>query len=207
MGTDVRKHTAPLPGETPARQVINDLSLSINDVVPVANPTERQQKYDELVAAGQNPALRPVIVIQLDTRALWHNDGSGWRTLGAGAASPTTSAAGSLTTTGVDQLVPGASLTLGPGRWDVTAKGWADWSVGSGAPRYTIRLRKAGTEIDQVQVYIPGATNGAVPFHLKEIVDVPSGTVSVGLYGLATSWTAPGAAVMSACKIFATPVA
>lgn len=57
MATDARGHTAPASGETPRRQVINDLSLSIRDPIPVANVTARTAKLAELAALS--PAIVP----------------------------------------------------------------------------------------------------------------------------------------------------
>lgn len=67
MGTDIRRHTAPLPGETPRRRSINDLSLTVNDIVPVANVTERAELVDDLNAASVGPsASRPLYVDRAD---------------------------------------------------------------------------------------------------------------------------------------------
>lgn len=52
MGTDARKHTVPLAGETPRRQAFNDLSLSINDIVPIANATARAQLVTDIGGAA-----------------------------------------------------------------------------------------------------------------------------------------------------------
>ena len=48
MGTNARKHTVPLAGDQPRRQTFDDLSMSINDVIPVANATERAQLVADL---------------------------------------------------------------------------------------------------------------------------------------------------------------
>lgn len=67
MATDVRRHTAPAAGETPRRQAFNDLSLSINDAVPVANTTERAQLVSDLTAISQAPSTsRPLLVYRAD---------------------------------------------------------------------------------------------------------------------------------------------
>ncbi|KZM34554.1 hypothetical protein [Oerskovia enterophila] len=85
MATSPRKHAVPAPGETPRRQVINDLAASINDFVPVANVTERAQLLADL--AAQNPPFvpspaRPLLVYRADAPApnrLEVNDGAGFR--------------------------------------------------------------------------------------------------------------------------------
>lgn len=52
MSIDARKHEAPAAGESPRRQTFNDLSLSINDPIPVASVTERAQVVQALADAG-----------------------------------------------------------------------------------------------------------------------------------------------------------
>ena len=75
MATDARGHIAPAGGETPRRQVVNDLSLSINDPVMVANDTARAQA---LVDLGSS-AARPLVVRQQDTAQYWEHNGTDWR--------------------------------------------------------------------------------------------------------------------------------
>lgn len=91
MAIDARKHVAPAGGETPRRQAINDLSLSINDVVPVANVTERAQLVADLTSAGAPPSsTRPLVVARADAfpgAALEvTQDGVTWYAIGAGSA-------------------------------------------------------------------------------------------------------------------------
>ncbi|WP_182112881.1 hypothetical protein [Actinotalea sp. JY-7876] len=57
---DARNHLVPASGETPRRQAIADLSLSINDVIIVANTTERAQKVADLGVS------RPLVFFRLD---------------------------------------------------------------------------------------------------------------------------------------------
>jgi hypothetical protein len=83
MGTDARKHTAPASGEAPRRQAINDLSLTVNDIVPVANATERGQIAAQLTDAGFAPsAARPLYVSRADASAgaqlEYTTDGTTW---------------------------------------------------------------------------------------------------------------------------------
>ncbi len=78
MATDAAKHTIPAGTDGMRRQNLLDLSLSINDIIPVANATERDSVYAALVAAGRVPASAPVRVDRLDTGLLERNTGTGW---------------------------------------------------------------------------------------------------------------------------------
>lgn len=79
MGTDARGHTSPIPGETPRRQVFNDLSMTIYDIVPVANATARTTLPSTLQTAGYPvSAAKPLFVRQQDTRQYWEFDGGTW---------------------------------------------------------------------------------------------------------------------------------
>lgn len=85
-GLNVRKHTVPLGTEQSVtrKTIFESFGLSINDVVPVANTTERSQLINGLNAAGVGPsATRPVIVLRGDAPGLhrveWTNNGSDWR--------------------------------------------------------------------------------------------------------------------------------
>jgi len=85
MAENARKHTVPAGNETNVtRQTIFESALqSINDVIPVANTTERSQVVADLVAEGVGPApSRPVIVIRGDAPGLhrieYSTDGTVW---------------------------------------------------------------------------------------------------------------------------------
>jgi hypothetical protein len=87
MAIDARKHVAPAAGETPRRQVINDLSLSVRDPIPVANTTERAQLVTALTAVGQAPsATNPLFVYRADApagaRLEMTQDGTTWQISG-----------------------------------------------------------------------------------------------------------------------------
>lgn len=90
MATNARKHTVPAAGETPRRQVINDLAASINDIVPVPNVTARAQLVADVVAAG-HVWPRPLYVDRTDggPRGLLEKtiDGIRWEGV-AGIGSP-----------------------------------------------------------------------------------------------------------------------
>lgn len=85
MATSPRKHVVPAPGETPRRAFANDLAASINDIVSVANATERAQLLADL--AAQTPpyvpsSARPLYTHRADAPApnrLEYTEGSGFR--------------------------------------------------------------------------------------------------------------------------------
>lgn len=117
---DLRKHTAPAAAEVPRRQALNDLSMSINDVVPVANATERAQLVTDLTAAGYGPtAARPLFVYQAD-QPVWTatkvtRDGTNWKSVLAGRLSAHTArtVAGAIPNNSITGLVWDA-VTLVP---------------------------------------------------------------------------------------------
>lgn len=120
MATDARGHIAPAPGETPRRQVINDLSLSINDVVVVANATARAAKVVELANAGVPVSTtRPLLVWRSDAAAGAElevsTNGTDFTTYYAGSGTAGTTSIGVLAGT-FDPLKP--VWTLG---WAATA--------------------------------------------------------------------------------------
>ena len=94
MGTSPRTHTVPLPGETPTRALLSAGLASVDDIVPVANATERAQLVADLAAVTPaNPvayvpsAARPLYVHRGDRPAGDHveftTDGTNWRSLQA----------------------------------------------------------------------------------------------------------------------------
>lgn len=71
MAVSPRKHTVPAGGERPERAAINRALASVNDIVPVANTTERAQLVADLTADGQPPtAARPLYVHRADMSAV-----------------------------------------------------------------------------------------------------------------------------------------
>ena len=79
---NLRGHSVPAEGEHPSRAgwVLNPL-LSINDLVPVANATEKAQKLADIGAS----ATRPLVVAQADTKAIeaaWSEAGPWYRLAG-----------------------------------------------------------------------------------------------------------------------------
>lgn len=70
MATNTRGHTVPAAGETPSRAAIFGALLTVNDIVPVANTTARQQLVADLTAAGRGPTpSRPLYVTRADAVA------------------------------------------------------------------------------------------------------------------------------------------
>ena len=70
MATDLKKHTTIAAGEKPTRTALAAGFLSINDIIPVANPTEATQVALAAVAAGQNLATTPIAVARADARGM-----------------------------------------------------------------------------------------------------------------------------------------
>lgn len=96
MAQDARKHIVPSGAEAPRRKAILDLGLSIRDIVPVANTTERGQLISDLTAAGVAPsATNPLLVYRADATAGFELEytinGSTWRVLAATDRSTATS--------------------------------------------------------------------------------------------------------------------
>lgn len=152
MGTDVRKHTVPLAGEQPRRQAINDLSRSINDVIPIANATERAQLVTDL-----GGAYAGLTVFRQDL--LWEEkyvDGAwvvtagrlpymslGRNTVASPAQNVDSTLGGWTSTTGWQCTESGGSITVPvSGRYQVTAGG--AWLANATGVR-RIQITKNGT--------------------------------------------------------------
>lgn len=84
MATDAKKHTTLGAGETPSRAALAAAILSIRDVIPVANTTERAVVAAAIAATalGAITADNPVVVIRADAptyAALEYTvDGTNW---------------------------------------------------------------------------------------------------------------------------------
>lgn len=71
MATDIKKHTTIAPGENPTRAAIAAAILSVNDVIGVADLTERAQLVNALNSAGIGPsATRPLVVFRANAPGL-----------------------------------------------------------------------------------------------------------------------------------------
>lgn len=118
MATDIRRHTAPAAGETPRRQSINDLSLTVNDIVYVANTTARAQLVAGLNTAGVGPSTtRPIYVHRGDATAgkelEYTTDGTTWTSVAAPLA--------------IGRLERSVGLNVPTAAW--TAVGWSTSDV------------------------------------------------------------------------------
>lgn len=84
MATDLRGHTVPGPLETPRRAALTDLSLSIRDIVYVANATARAQLVTDLTTAGHGPSTSNPLYVHRGDAASGRElevttDGTTWR--------------------------------------------------------------------------------------------------------------------------------
>lgn len=120
MATDARGHTAPAAGETPRRQVINDLSLSINDPIVVANATARAAKIVELAAlvpAITPSSSRPIFFFRSDALAgcelEYTTDGTTFRTVPAGGSGPWSTYTPTLTAVTTSPTLGSGAVQLG----------------------------------------------------------------------------------------------
>lgn len=163
MATDARGHTIPAGSDVFDPQGSDvALSASVNDIIVATNATDRASK----VAALAPTTTRPAFVWQVDTGVLTCENG----TTSVVVSPPEVVGSGSLTGTTTETAVPGCSLSLTAGTWDIEAKCYADWSVSGAGPRYTLRLRKSsptGTLLDESQVYIGAALVGSVPMSVS----------------------------------------
>jgi hypothetical protein len=74
MAENARKHTIPGPGDTSISRatIFETFPNTINDIVPVANATERAQVVAALVAAGVGPTTtKPLFVSRADAPGLY----------------------------------------------------------------------------------------------------------------------------------------
>jgi hypothetical protein len=160
--TNARKHVIPSAGE----QSVNRLTffetwgLSINDVVPVANVTERSQIVTAMTAKGRGPAAtRPLVVHRADAPGLHRIEycidpaGSVWLpTSGTlffatkALADSFGTANGGLLTVGDEARVGSARYVWSGSAWTIIDTGWvaltlnANWAVYTGgeAPKYRV---------------------------------------------------------------------
>ena len=157
MATSARKHTIPAALETPRRQAIVDGFASVNDIVPVANVTERAQL---LAGLGWTPsATRPLVISRADApdgaRFEYTMDGSVWRALGGDARANISSGA----------FGAGWSAVSGAGNAPrVRRQGnmvflFGSMSVGSGASMNDILTIPAGFTPDDASTTIIGTSS------------------------------------------------
>lgn len=108
---------------------------------------------------------------------------------------------GSLTGSTTETAVPGCTLSLPAGTWDIYAKCYADWSVAGAGPRYFLNLRQGtvgGTLLDTSQVYIGNVLTGSVPMEVMANGVVLSATTSILLTAYITGPSSGTTAVQQA---------
>lgn len=140
MASNARKHTIPMGADKSFNRatIFETFGNSINDVVPVANATERAQVVSDLVAKGAGPtATDPLVVIRGDAPGLhrveYTYDGSVWLTdvlfFASKSAADTFGAAnGGLLTAGDRAIAAGVEY-----RWSGTAWGKVSTAVATGS--------------------------------------------------------------------------
>lgn len=155
MATDARGHTVPAAGETPRRQAFNDLSLTVRDVVYVANATARAQLLTDLAGVGlAASATNPVYVHRGDapdgSRLEVTTDPTGtvWRTVGGGSFLKIRQAAAVSRSANAWTQGPVGSPT------QVSATGPQPWSHSSGV----ITINEPGLYRIELQVSMSGST-------------------------------------------------
>jgi len=141
MAVSARKHTVPAEGETPRFEAINELGASINDIVPVANTTERAQLLADLGWAPS--AARPLYVHRADTSAAleYTTDGTNWRPVGgiehfdSGAPAGTTVTGSALNVTANLAAAPFTRLVIAhAGVYGTPTSGIWDAALSIGVP-------------------------------------------------------------------------
>lgn len=151
MGTNARKHTVPLAGDQPRRQSFDDLSMSINDVIPIANATERAQLVADLgTYEGLTIYRQDMFWNETWQNGAWVVTGGrlpyislGRNTPGAPATGVDATLSGWTTSVGWQCTETGGTVTVPvTGRYQVTAGGaWA--ANASGIRR--VQITKNGT--------------------------------------------------------------
>lgn len=119
MAINARKHVTFGASEAPSRAALNTAFLTVNDIVPVANSTERAQLVADLTDAGYPPSTsRPLVVDQADHGVLYRTtNGTTWRRVTAFAElEGTTTVSSSASATGNPETVtfPAGLFTVAP---------------------------------------------------------------------------------------------
>lgn len=206
---DARKRTIPAGGDPSVSRVtiFEAFGLSINDVVPVVNATERAQVVTDLNAKNQGPtSSRPLIVSRADARGLhrieYSYDGTVWlpasSELTFASVSDATSWATSnpsLLTAGDECIIAGVAYVWQGGAWRARAAQIAN-------PGTTI----AGVEVQQTAanvavlmrsgIVVSGTSVSFGNGYMPPIgLDFPTGVMSLQLTPIvadgATSSSAP----------------
>lgn len=187
VAIDARKHVAPAAAETPRRQALNDLSLSIRDFVPVANATERAQIVADLSAAGTPvSATNPLVVIRADAPVgapvEISTDGSAWRSVysdDTAAWTPVTLDGGLVVATGY----PSMAFRLERGGTQVRLRGTR--LVYSP----TINVAAGGANSIAVVTPLPAAARPAAGSRFKMMLSGTAATLNPGQMYVTTSGT------------------
>jgi hypothetical protein len=165
-----------------AQQSVSDALDDTARIFPAANAAARAAL---LVSRGSS-STNPLLVRQVDTGEYWEHNGTAWRVI---AGSVLVSGSGALAANTTETVVPGCTLSLVAGTWDLYAKGFADWAVTGAGPRYIMRLRStstSGTIHDESQIYIGGELVGSVPFSLQKAGLVLASTTNILLTAVVT---------------------
>lgn len=126
MATDVRGHEVPASDDQPARSAFTNLSLSIRDIIYVANSTAQAQLVTDLAGAGITPSSsNPIYTHRASApvgRELEYTmNGTTWHAISAGSRGPFAMAAGiasgsmaSQSTITVSDTFPASRFTVAP---------------------------------------------------------------------------------------------
>ncbi len=125
MATDARNHTVPAAADAPARSALTNMSLSIRDVVYVADTTARAAVVSAMASAGKTiGSAEPLYVHRGDAgagRELEYSvDGTNFKTVATSALSaPYSIAAGSVTVSISASSTGTAAITFPTSRFSV----------------------------------------------------------------------------------------
>lgn len=191
MATDARNHVIPAAAGKPERADFDRLSLSINDIVPVANATARAAKVTELTAAGTPPTTsRPLLVWRADAgigRELEVTTGSGFATYQSGSG-----------------MNADISIAVLAGTLDPAKTVWsADWGVGVATNAQGDGLIAIppgfGTVTCILGITVQGRGSAAFPInaHIFTTLGTSTTQVAVRLY----NGTTPAASTTVACGV------
>ena len=183
--SDIRAFTLPsLPSHSElVIEPANSAGLSLLSQASTSSPfgylTTAELDTDKLVIHGTQ-AGRPDVDLARRSRS----------TTGASLGSPGT----------VDTVPAGCSFALtaelDAGNWLLLATGQCDWSTGTLAPRYRLRLKAGPTVLDEVGMYI-GQLTGTAPFAIAaQTVITADTTVSLAVAqtntGIGGGWNVSG---------------
>jgi hypothetical protein len=123
------------------------VSLAGRVIVPVANAAAQAAL---LAAAGSSPAT-PLFVFRTDLGVALFHTGTTWRPVSPLFYGARQSA--DMTVSAAEVTVPGLTMTLPAGTWNVLGKGLVDWVTGTGNVRTYFRIYAGGVLQDETQAY------------------------------------------------------